>query len=163
MRQGLRTAQLFAPDRKTICNREWREDIVSRALAAAGAEKVHQEEWDMMGKLGNPYSPMDGLDFLVYRLQLRHARDHPNSNGPRGVRLGPMSRGSLTRELRAPKKMPPGARNASPREDIRFLGNLLLVGYPATMNTSAWPPNRGTLRMVIVKLGSQPLSSFRRP
>ena len=57
-------------------------DTVSRALAAAGAARVHQEEWQMMDELGNLHSPMVDLDFVVYRLPRRIARGYPNQNGP---------------------------------------------------------------------------------
>ena len=47
VRQDLRTAHLFALDHKTIHNREGGNDIASKALAAAGTEKVRQEEWQI--------------------------------------------------------------------------------------------------------------------
>ena len=49
----LRTAHLFASGSTTTYNRGWGKDIVPSALAAAGAEKVRQEEWQMMDEPGN--------------------------------------------------------------------------------------------------------------
>ena len=128
----LRTAHLFALDHKTTHNREWGDGVVPAALAAAGAEKVHQEERQMMDELGNLYSPMVGLGFAVYRPPLRVAQGHPL-----GVRLGPQARGFMSQKLRGPKKISPGARKASPRGVARFFRALLQAGYPASMNTDA--------------------------
>ena len=91
----------------------------------------------MMDEKGDLYSPMVGLDFVVYRIPSRLARGHSNYNGPWAVRLGPRARGSLTQRLRAPKKMPPGTRNASSCGNVQFSGSLLQMGYPASMNTDA--------------------------
>ena len=91
----------------------------------------------MMHGSGDLFSSMVGLDFVVYRLQQRATRTHPNQHGPWGVRLGPKASGELSQQLRAPTKMPPATRKASPREVIQFLRNPLQIGYPATMITDA--------------------------
>ena len=91
----------------------------------------------MMNEKKELYSPMASLDYVVYRIPQGYVRDHCNTGGPWGVRLGPRARGSLTQKLRAPKKMPPGAREASPREIVQFPDNPLRVGYPASVNTDA--------------------------
>ena len=135
--QDLRAAHVLALDHNALRNREGGQDIVSSALAAAGAEQVHREDWQMMDQLGNLYSPLVCFDFVVYRLSLRLARGHPNQDGPWGVRLGPRARGSLTQRLRAPKKMPSGARKASLRGAIRFLEKPRQAGCPESVNTDA--------------------------
>ena len=109
---------LGALDYRTTHNRSGRRDIVSRALAAAGAEQVDPSEWLTMNEKGGLYSPMVLLVSAVHRIPTRPVRGHCNLGGPWGVRLGPRARGSLAQRLRDPKKMPPGARKASPREVI---------------------------------------------
>ena len=119
----LRAAPLFPLDPKTNNIRESGTDIAPRALAAASAEKVAQEQWVMSNDSGQRCSPLVGLDFVVYRLRDRVTRRHPNHNGPWGVRLGPNANGALAQKFIDPEKMPPGARKASPREIIQFLQN----------------------------------------
>ena len=80
----------------TTQNRSEGRDIISIALARAGAGKVHRGEWLMMDEKGEMYSPLMVSDFVVYRLPHRHIREHDNSNGPWGCRLVPRARGSLT-------------------------------------------------------------------
>ena len=113
------------------------ETLFPGHLAAAGAEQVDPAEWLMMNEKGDLFSPLVGLDFAAYLTPTRLARERCNLGGPRGVRLGPRVRGSLTHRLRAPKKMPPGTSKASPRAVIQFLGNPLQMGYPASANTDA--------------------------
>ena len=83
------------------------------------------------------YPPMSTLDYVVHRLSPRRVRGRCNSPGPWGVRLGPRARVSLSQQFGAPKKMPPGARRASPREMSQILVNPLQMGYPAPRNTDA--------------------------
>ena len=62
-------------------------------------------------------------DFAVYRLPIRLIRDHNNSDGPWGCRLGPRARGFLTQRKVAPMFGPPASRKVSPREIIQILEN----------------------------------------
>ena len=124
-------------DFRTVYDREARGDVVSRALAAAGAVQVDPAGWAMMNEKGDLYSPTTSLDYVVYRLFPRRVRDHGDSAGTWEVRLGPRARGSPWRKYRAPQNMSPGARKASPREIIQILDNPLQMGYPASVNTDA--------------------------
>ena len=99
-------------------NRAAGTDIASRALVAAGAVQVDPSEGLMMNAKGDRHSPMTMPDYVVYRIPPRPVRDHCNLGGPWGVRLGPRARGSLAQRIRDPKKTPPGASKASPREVI---------------------------------------------
>ena len=91
----------------------------------------------MMNEKGDMYSPLMVSDFVVYRLPTRLIREHCNSNGPWGCRLGPRARGSLTPRQVAPKYVPPADRKVSPRGIIQILGNHRQIGHPASMNTDA--------------------------
>ena len=57
-------------------------DIVSIALARAGAEKVRRGAWLMMGEKGDMCSPLMAPDFALYKLPLRPIRGRCNPNGP---------------------------------------------------------------------------------
>ena len=107
---GLRIARLGDLDFRTVYHCEEGRDVVSRALAAAGAVRVDPAEWTMMNETGDLYSPMSTLDYVVYRLSPRRVRERCKSAGPWGVHLGPRARGSLSRKFRSRNKMLPGAR-----------------------------------------------------
>ena len=91
----------------------------------------------MMDVNGDMYSPLTVCDFEVYRLPTRKIREHCNSNGPWGCRLGPRARGSLAQRMINPKFVPPAARKVPPREIIQISENPDQAGYPASMNTDA--------------------------
>ena len=90
----------------------------------------------MVNEKGDLSSPIVLRDYVVYRIPPRLVRDRRNLGGPRGVRFGPRARGSLAQRLRAPKKMPPGARKAAPR-GANSWRTPNQVGYPASVNTDA--------------------------
>ena len=90
-----------------------------------------------MDEKGDLHSPMVRLDFAVCRLPARLVRGHTTVTCPWGVRLGPRARAPLPQWLWAPKNMPPGTRQASPREGFQFSGNPPQTGYPASVNTDA--------------------------
>ena len=115
LRKDSQIAGLGALGHRATYNRAEGRDIVSRALATVGAEKVGPAGWLMMDERGDLFSPMVGLDFAVCRISTFLVRDHCNFYGPWGVRLGPRARGPLAQRLRGPKKMPPGTKKASPR------------------------------------------------
>ena len=75
-------AGLALIDPRTTYNRAERQHIVSRALAAVGAEKVGPAEWLMVDEKGNLYTPRAILDFVVYHIPARLVRGHSNFNGP---------------------------------------------------------------------------------
>ena len=99
---------------RTTCNRVAGRDIVSRALEAAGAVRVDASEWLKMNEKGDMYAPMMVLNYVVYRPPQRSVRDHCNSIGPWGRRLGPRARGSLSQKMHAPRCDPPASRRAPP-------------------------------------------------
>ena len=61
-------SHLFNSDPETKYNRAWDVDIVSRALAAADATRVEQSEFRLLKEDGAESTPLDGSDFIAYRL-----------------------------------------------------------------------------------------------
>ena len=75
-------AGLGALGHRATYNRTEGRDIVSIALAAAGAEQVDPAEWLMMNEKGDLYSPMVLIDDVVYRIPPRLVRGRCNLGGP---------------------------------------------------------------------------------
>ena len=80
--EASRIAGLRGVDPRTTQNRAAGRDIVSRALGKAGAERADSAQWLMMNEKGDMYAPLVVLDYVVYWLPARLAREHCNSNGP---------------------------------------------------------------------------------